>query len=255
MKIVYRSGKTNLNADALSRSPQAPAPKEGIAQTDVQVSHVDSSEVSTDALLQAEPERNPLSGVDSLPQEQRKDPALLEIIQFLESGMLPSVEGQARKIALQSPLFVLLDDVLFFVNPKGNQPRRVVVPKHLRIKVMEESHRGPMGAHFSGNRLFNTLARHWWWEGMFPEAVQYARNCPECATVSGGGRVTRPPLHPIPVNRPFQIVGVDIMELPKTTLGNKYVPVFQDFLTKWPMAYPIPDQKSWRIADILVREV
>ena len=120
---------------------------------------------------------------------------------------------------------------------------------------MEESHRGPMGAHFSGNRLFNTLARHWWWEGMFSEAVQYARNCPECATVSGGGRVTRPPLHPIPVNRPFQIVGVDIMELPKTTLGNKYVLVFQDFLTKWPMAYPIPDQKSWRIADILVREV
>lgn len=90
---------------------------------------------------------------------------------------------------------------------------------------------------------------------MFPEAVQYARNCPECAIVSGGGRVTRPPLCPILVNRPFQIVGVDIMELPKTTLGNKYVPVFQDFLTKWPMAYPIPDQKSWRIADILVREV
>ena len=25
---------------------------------------------------------------------------------------------------------------------------------------MEESHRGPMGAHFSENRLFNTLTRH-----------------------------------------------------------------------------------------------
>ena len=31
--------------------------------------------------------------------------------------------------------------------------------------------------------------------------------------------------------------------------------VFQDFLTKWPMVYPIPDQKSQRIADILVREI
>ena len=45
------------------------------------------------------------------------------------------------------------------------------------------------------------------------------------------------------------------MVLPKTTQGNKYVLVFQDFLTKWPMVYPIPDQKSQRIADILVREV
>ena len=255
VKIIYRSGKSNLNADALSRNPQAPAPKEGIAQTDVQVSLVDSAEVSVETLLQAEPELSPLAGVDSMPQEQRKDPALLEIIQFLESGVLPADEGRARKIALQSSLFSLVDDVLFFMNTKLDRQQRVVVPAHLKVKVMEETHRGPMGAHFSGNRLFNTLARHWWWEGMFADAVHYARNCPECATVSGGGRVLRPPLHPIPVNKPFQIVGVDIMELPKTTQGNKYVLVFQDFLTKWPMVYPIPDQKSQRIAEILVQEV
>ena len=30
------------------------------------------------------------------------------------------------------------------------------------------------------------------------EDIFYIRNCPECATVSGGGRVTRPPLHHIP---------------------------------------------------------
>ena len=123
------------------------------------------------------------------------------------------------------------------------------------MKVMNESHRGPMTTHFSGNRLFNTLARHWWWEGMFPDTVHYVRNCPECVMVSGGGKVEKPPLHPIPVNRPFQIVGVDIMDLPITTQGNKHVLVFQDFLTKWPMVYSIPDQKSQSIAEILVQEV
>ena len=128
VKIIYRSGKSNLNADALSRNPQAPAPKEGIAQTDVQVSLVDSAEVSVETLLQAEPELSPLAGVDSLPQEQRKDPALLEIIQFLESGVLPADEGRARKIALQSSLFSLVDDVLFFMNTKLDRQQRVVVP-------------------------------------------------------------------------------------------------------------------------------
>ena len=38
------------------------------------------------------------------------------------------------------------------------------------------------------------------------------------------------------VSRPFQIVGVDIMELPNDVL------VFQDFLTKWPLAFPMPDR-------------
>ena len=45
------------------------------------------------------------------------------------------------------------------------------------------------------------------------------------------------------------------MELPQTDHGNMYVLVFQDFLTKWPFAFPIPDQKSSRIAELLVSEV
>ena len=72
---------------------------------------------------------------------------------------------------------------------------------------------------------------------------------------NGGPAVGRPPLQPIPVQRPFQLVGVDIMDLPKTELGNKHVLVFQDFLSKWPMVFPIPDQKSMRIVEILVKEI
>ena len=43
--------------------------------------------------------------------------------------------------------------------------------------------------------------------------------------------------------------------MPKTDDGNCYILVFQDFLTKWPLAYAMPDQKSERIARILVQEV
>lgn len=44
------------------------------------------------------------------------------------------------------------------------------------------------------------------------------------------------------------------MELPRTQ-GNKYVVVFQDFFTKWPMVHPVPDQKALRIAQLLVEEI
>lgn len=88
-----------------------------------------------------------------------------------------------------------------------------------------------------------------------PDSPIYCKNCPECAIVAGSGRVPRPPLHPIPISRPFEINGVDIMELPKTKCGNQYVIVFQYFLTKWPLVFPAPDQKSIRIARLLVEEV
>ena len=72
------------------------------------------------------------------------------------------------------------------MDSKPGGRRRAVVPKHLQGQIMEEAHRGPMAAHFSGNRLFNVLSQHWWWEGMFADAVRYACNCPECLVVSGG---------------------------------------------------------------------
>jgi len=54
--------------------------------------------------------------------------------------------------------------------------------------------------------------------------------------------------------RPFQIVGIDAMELPRAKDGNKYALVLQDFLTKRPLVYPMPDQKTLQIVKILVED-
>ena len=48
---------------------------------------------------------------------------------------------------------------------------------------------------------------------------------------------------------------MDVMELPTTSSGNKYVIVLQDFLTKWPMVFAAPDQKASRITQLLAEEV
>jgi len=136
-----------------------------------------------------------------------------------------------------------VDDVLFFINKNLDGQQCVVVQAHLRPKVIEESHNGPMGDHVQQLRSPLVVGRN------VCRSFYYVRNCPECPTVSGGGRVMRPPLHSIPVNRLFQIVGVGIKELPKTIQGNKYVFIFQDFLTKWSMVYTrsqSKSQKTWR---------
>ena len=74
---------------------------------------------------------------------------------------------------------------------------------------------------------------------MFAKVIHFTRNCFECAVVTGGGKPSRPPLHPIPVQHLFQIVGVNIMEVPITAAGNKYVLAFQDYLIKWPMIFAV----------------
>lgn len=75
---------------------------------------------------------------------------------------------------------------------------------------------------------------------------------PQCAIVNTSGRVSRPILHPIPVQRVFQILGIDVMDLPKTcskweqTCGPG---VFQDFPSKYLLVFPIPDQNAIGIAN------
>eukprot|EP00731_Ephydatia_muelleri_P000008 Em0001g8a len=247
ISIIYKSGKSNTNADALSRNPVGPATQ--------QVEEVQVAAIQTDGtvaeLLAAEPQQ--VQQVD-FREEQKKDPHVMQTIRFLEEGELPQEEKQARKLALQAPMFAVTDGILYYVETKGGV-RRVVLPKHLQRQLVEESHGGRYAGHFCGPKVYSMLAKHWWWEGMYTDVLQFCRSCPECAIATGGGRPVKPLLSPIPVQRPFQIFGVDLMELPATSQGNKYVVVFQDFFSKWPLVFPVPDQKSERIVKLLADEI
>ena len=99
---------------------------------------------------------------------------------------------------------------------------------------MCEFHSGVYSGHFAGPKLYNTLSQQWWWAGMYSDVMSYCKRCPECATVTGASRQRRPPLQPIPILRPFQKMGIDIIDLPCTERGNKHVVVFQDISRNGP---------------------
>ena len=169
--------------------------------------------------------------------------------------MLPADSQSARKVVLQASSFALVDQILYFIDVKQGNLQRFVVLHHLTQQIMTEYHSSIMSGHFSGVRLYNTLSKRWYWEGMYTDCLNHAKSCPQCAVTKGMGRGILPSLKPIPVSRVFQIVGVDIMELPKTQRGNRYVEIFQDFLSKWPMVFPVADQKAITLVRLLVEEV
>ena len=253
--IIHRSGKNNLHVDCLSRQPVMPAPPEEDINVEVQIGMISCENNTIDALLQKEPEDTRNKSDDRFSDEQFKDQELKPIILYLKEGMLPDDDKLAKKTVAEATLYTIFNDILYYIGPTQTETSRVVVPQQLRQKVMQDYHDGHLAGHFSGPRLYKTLVRRWWWPHMYTDAMNYAKNCPQCAIVEGTGRRQRPLLQPIITERPFQIVGVDIMELPVTAKGNKYVIVFQDLFTKWPMVFPTPDQKTERIARLLVEEI
>ena len=63
------------------------------------------------------------------------------------------------------------------------------------------------------------------------------------------------PLQPLPVGRPFQCFGIDVLQLPLTAPGNRYVVVFLDYFTKLAEAFAVPNQKAETVARLLVEQV
>uniref|UniRef100_A0A1X7V8Q9 Integrase catalytic domain-containing protein n=1 Tax=Amphimedon queenslandica TaxID=400682 RepID=A0A1X7V8Q9_AMPQE len=88
--------------------------------------------------------------------------------------------------------------------------------------------------------------------------ISHAASYLELCVVLGGGhdctKTQVPPLQLIPGQRSFQIFGVN-MELPVTKNENRYIIVFQDFQTKWPLVFPTPDEKAIRIDRLVGEEV
>ena len=252
ISISYRRGCDNKNADALSRSPCGEIPTE---EGDIVVSvFTIKDQESVEKLLLAEPINPDLTSVESsLQDEQLKDPEIKEIVDYLQNKELPHNDKRVKVIVLMADKLVMVDGVLYFLDLKNNQ--RAVVPKHLREELIKQFHSGPFAGHFTGPRIYNALTPKFWWDGMYSDVVNHFKKCPQCVRVTGGQKNHETPLQPIPVHRPFQLLGVDIMDLPVTESGNKHVLVFQDFLSKWPLVFLIPDQKSWGIVDILVKEI
>ena len=103
-------------------------------------------------------ERPPVQGgnhsLETLARAQAQDPEVQKFIDFVECGELPEDELIARKMALQQSLFTVIDGVLYYVDPKRNNCKQAVVPQSLKKQILEQTHAGPFGGHFSGQRMF-----------------------------------------------------------------------------------------------------
>ena len=237
LKVVYRRGKENEKADALSR---APLPDEAATSTMpfVQIAPISSEVVSA-------------KDGETLSQRQKADPELQPMMAYLESGITPE-EQNAKQLILQSVEYTLLDGVLYHV--EKDKTLRIVSPLGDREDLFKAVHSGTFGGHLHDAKLHGQLGRHYWWPGIRKNIRDWCKACVPCAT-RNVGRPTHPPLTPIPVGGPFDRVGVDVLQFPKSTQGNRYAVVFVDYLTKWPEVFPVPDQTAPTIAKLLVEEV
>jgi len=161
--IVYRSGKSNGNADGLSRR------------------------VYEKCELYALRRSNNSNVDDKVYVCQRQDRELSDIIHYLESSELPANERSARRLLLVEDLFYLADDGLLYriehkVKRNSSEPfSQLVVPESLRFEILSNAHDHITGGHLGTHKTFQKLRMRYWWRGMFKDTEHWCKSCVDCS--------------------------------------------------------------------------
>ena len=204
--------------------------------------------------LQRQPGPDPLLTLEqSICSLQREDTELKMVIDYLKTGILSEDPVQAQRLALEKLRFSLVDGVLLHEDPRLPGRLQLVVPKQVQEKLVQESHDGRFSGHFAEKRTWETLRRRFWWPTMRSDIRKCCNACMNCATRTGQGRKRKSAMIPIPIgSKPFEMVGVDVLQLPESYHGNKYAVVFMDYFSKWPEVAAVPNQTAETIARLLL---
>ncbi len=217
LHIHYRPWRTNSNADALSRCPLTTGGGSSCQPAAFGIVSV---------VCAGEPHVPAKDGDPELGARQCEDTDLRCIVEFIMNGSLPEDQKKARELALTRTQYKVVDGVLYHV--QLDKTLRVIPPLGVRDKLFHEVHDRTFGAHLKDAKVHSELAKHYWWPGMRADIIHWCRACLTCVTRQAG-RLVKPPLTPIPVSGPFDRLGVDVIQFPRSYSGNQYAIVFVDY--------------------------
>ena len=118
-------------------------------------------------------------------------------------------------------------------------------------------HDDPMsGGHFSLDRTYNKLRKHYWWPNMKTSIKQYIRSCLLCQQYNVSRQKRPGLLNPVsPPDGPFQVLGIDYCgPLKSTPRENRYVLIITDYFTRYVVAIPLPNCTAEKTAETLFNE-
>ena len=232
--ISYRKGSANGNADALSRKPTYT--KEQCATT-----------LCLPKLL------------PDLHQHQADDPVISQLSDELQSGTSPrgrKWHHQPLRRYKQIWSQLLLKDGIvcrqYTPGPHSDKLIVPIIPKADQQKVLYQCHDVPKAGHVGSDKTAMKVRQLGYWVGMLHDINQYCSECVTCQS-SKSPAPQKVPLISMPIGKPWEMVAVDILQVPTSCQNHRYILVIQDYFTKWAEAIPLPNQTAATITRELVK--
>ncbi len=263
-EIKYRSGKSNRNADALSRRhpPDCSVVEGWLPGTAVphamqQAGGVEVVSQVVQALISVLPSHS----VVDLSSLQQADSVIWEVLPFWKRKVFPSVEERKR---LSKSSLILLRQWNRFVDRAGVLYRRVfrsdggeefyqlILPTILKSEVLTQLHQEH--GHQSIERTTELVRQRCYWPGMSSEVARWCQECKRCQSAKAVQPVARSFMGHLLASRPNEILAIDFTVLEPSRSGIENILVMTDVFTKYTLAVPTRDQCAETVAQVLIVE-
>ena len=279
--IEYIAGKANTQADMLSRipgreadihtAPKGQVPSKSLSEHSCmegqdratvhprRVGVINSDRIDPRALSRAESESKGQAGSESqagdtqlpehnipnIPEEQSRDPEVVDLVRRLEAGKATITESRT---------FIVLEGILYYVPDREQDPTlKLVIPAQLHNLVLKECHDNC--AHMGLDKTYDRIRDRYHWRGLYKDVAKYVSKCIRCKTRNLKRELR--PLQEMEEGRfPFEKIGIDMCgPYPTSKAGNKYLLTVTCLYTGWPEIFAVPDKSAVTVATVILEEI
>ena len=266
-KIFYRSGKSNIDADALSRIPwevtQVDHVQVGpmvkscmLAFPEARVPHLPNAVIAMDELIvrtDFQLTKTQWRG------EQAADPAIKRVIELIRSKTLDTydclkTDPSNVKSLLRMRKDLFLDSGLLYRKAYFKTTNKLV---HQFVMPVQFCKRTVMichddYGHLGMDRVLVLLQERYFWPKMSEDVRTYIRQCDRCMRFKKPKERTE--LYPITATYPLELVHLDFLSIGGKEDKMKNVLVVTDHFTRYAQCYVTRNQTALTVANKLVNK-